>query len=84
VRIFSDLNKLKPNDKIDMTNSQGVRCVYNIVGSEIVSTGPNNGVSTETFNNLYFPEVKNNSILKIQTCVKGSTTKRLIYTAIME
>jgi hypothetical protein len=84
VRIFQDLEYLKPGDKIQMQNSSGVQCTYNIVGSEIVNTSYNNGVSVETFNRLYFPQVDDNSILRIQTCIKGSATKRLILTAIME
>lgn len=84
VRIFKDLDQLKSGDKIQMQNSLGERCSYNIIGSEIVTTDYNNGVSTETFNRLYFPQIKDNSVLRIQTCIKGSTTKRLILTAIME
>ena len=83
VRIFKDLDQLKPGDKVEMQNSLGVKCAYNIIGSEIVSTDYNNGISVETFNRLYFPQVKDNSILLIQTCIKGSATKRLIFTAIM-
>ena len=82
--IFKDVNMLKVGDKIQMQNTFGAKCQYNVIGSEIVDTNSNDGVSVETFNRLYFPQVKDNSILRIQTCVKGSTTKRLIFTAILE
>jgi len=84
VRIFKDLDQLKSGDKVQMQNSMGAKCTYNVIGSEIVTTDYNNGISPETFNRLYFPQVKDSSILRIQTCIKGSTTKRLIVTAIME
>ena len=82
VRIFQDLDQLAVGDSIEMKNQAGTECKYQVIGTQIVTTALNGAVSQETFNNLYFPQVKNNSILKIQTCVKGSATKRLILTAI--
>jgi sortase (surface protein transpeptidase) len=83
VRVFQDLDKLASGDTVEMQNQAGTKCKYSIIGSEIVTTGKGGEVSQGTFNNLYFPQVKDNSILKIQTCVKGSATKRLVVTAVM-
>ena len=83
VRVFKDLDRLKSGDTIEMQNQAGTKCKYQIIGSQIVTTGSGGEVSQDAFNNLYFPQTKENSILKIQTCVKGSATKRLIVTAMM-
>ena len=83
VRVFKDLDRLKSGDTVEMQNQAGTKCKYQIIGSQIVTTGSGGEVSQDAFNNLYFPQTKENSILKIQTCVKGSATKRLIVTAMM-
>lgn len=83
VRIFKDVDRLVSGDMVEMQNQAGTKCKYMVIGSEIVTTGKGGEVSQKTFDNLYFPQVKDNSILKIQTCVKGSATKRLVVTAVM-
>jgi len=84
VRIFQNLDNLVADDVVELQNKSGEKCKYTIVGSEVVSTGLDGSISEDTFNRLYFPQTQGNSILKIQTCVKGSATRRLIYTAIMQ
>lgn len=83
VRVFENLYKLSSGDTVLMQNQAGNSCKYKIIGSQIVSTTLDGDVSQNMFNDLYFPKVEDSSILKIQTCVKGSATKRLVLTAIL-
>ncbi|GAB4147888.1 MAG: hypothetical protein OHK0017_10110 [Patescibacteria group bacterium] len=78
--IFSRLNELQVGDVIDMTNSDGVSCKYQVYAWEVLVTDTNDQVDIDEFNKAYFPS-HDRPTLTIQTCKKGSATVRLLLRA---
>lgn len=81
--IFKDLDKLSVGQEIDSTNLQGQSCKYKISEIFTVTTNSEDQVSDSDYAKLFYPEIiQNKSLLTLQTCIKGSSTVRLLIRAI--
>jgi Sortase domain len=81
--IFKNLDQLQLNQEIQAINANGKSCSYKISEIFVVTTDSNDQASVEDYNKLFYPNlIEDKSILTLQTCVKGSSTERLIIRAI--
>jgi hypothetical protein len=82
VNIFAKLHTLVENDIIEVTNTKGVSCKYQVLSWDKLVTDNKDMVTVAEFNRaLYFEEAKNYPTLTIQTCELGSATVRLLLRA---
>jgi sortase (surface protein transpeptidase) len=79
--VFSRINELINGDTINLSNSDGVSCSYEVYETFNVVTDYDNNIDLKTFDNLINPQMVDKGTLTIQTCQKGSTTVRLIVRA---
>jgi sortase (surface protein transpeptidase) len=78
--IFANLHTLSVGDIITVSDSNGKTCSYSVQGREHVNT-VNDKIPYSVYQELFFPDVSQGSILSIQTCTKGSITQRIVIRA---
>jgi hypothetical protein len=81
--VFGNLNLLINGDIVNAVDSQGNKCQYKITGREVITTDGADKISYAKYQQLFFPDLSQGSVLTLQTCQKGSSTVRIVYRAVM-
>jgi Sortase domain len=81
--VFANLNLLINGDIVNAVDSQGNKCQYKITGREVITTDGADKISYAKYQQLFFPDLSQGSVLTLQTCQKGSSTVRIVFRAVM-